>query len=151
MVLFSVLLQPPDVCASSGLLGLHMTLLVQVSLDLLTSQALVLVKQWPQATRYVGHSYEYHIADIVHSSCYNFFPFPCLFPHLCSMASLLLFCSFLQGDQPIPTCFPQTFFPSLVSSLVSLCSTGLSHSLVTSLMVTMFPPPSIQFHDFLLR
>lgn len=68
MVLFSALLQPPDVRASSGLLGLHMTLLMQVSLDLLTSQALVLVKQWPQATRYVGHSYEYHIADIVHSS-----------------------------------------------------------------------------------
>ena len=35
--------------------------------------------------------------------------------------------------------------------LVLPCSTGLSHSLVTSLMVTMFPLPSIKFYNLPLR
>ena len=83
--------------------------------------------------------------------CYNFFPFPCLFLHQCSTTSLLLFRSILHRDRPLLTCFPWLLFPCLVSSLVSLCSTGLSHSLVTSLMVTTFPPPSIGFYNVLLR
>ena len=83
--------------------------------------------------------------------CYNFFPLPRLFPHLCSMTSLLLFCSFLQGDQLILTCSPVLFLSSCTSSLVSSCSTGLSPSLVTSLTVTTFPLPSTQFYDFPLR
>ena len=71
--------------------------------------------------------------------CYDFFPFPCLFPHLCSTMPLLLFCSLLLGDRPILTRLPWLLFSSPVSSLVSSCSTGLSHSLITSLTVTMFP------------
>ena len=44
--------------------------------------------------------------------------------------------------------FPSYFSPLVcTSSLVSPCSTGLSHSLVTSLMVTMFPLPSIEFYN----
>ena len=85
------------------------------------------------------------------ANCYDFFPFPCLFPHLGSMMSLLLLCSFLQGDRPILTHLPWIFFFSLVSPLVSPCSAGLSHSLVTSLMVTVFPLPSIEFYDLPLR
>ena len=84
-------------------------------------------------------------------SCYNFFPFLYLFPHFSSMTSLLLLCSFLWGDWPIPTCLSWIFFPSHVSPLVSPCSTGLSHSLVTSLVVTTFPLPSIKFYDLPLR
>ena len=41
-----------------------------------------------------------------HHRCYDFFPFPCLFPHLCSTTSLLLFRSLLPGDRPIPTRLP---------------------------------------------
>ena len=74
--------------------------------------------------------------------CYDFFPLPRLFPHLCSTTSLLLFCSFLLGDRSILTCFPILFLSSCTSPLVLPCSTGLSHSLVTSLVVTVFPLPS---------
>ena len=87
----------------------------------------------------------------IDGGCYDFFPLPRLFPHLCSTTPLLLFCSFLSRDRSILTRFPILFFSSCTSSLVLLCSTGLSHSLVTSLMVTTFPLPSTQFYDFLLR
>ena len=66
--------------------------------------------------------------------CYNFFPLPRLFPHLRSMTSLLLLCSLLPRDRSVLTCFPILLLSSCTSSLVSPCSTGLSHSLVTSLM-----------------
>ena len=71
--------------------------------------------------------------------CYNFFPLSRLFPHLHSTTPLLLLCSLLPRDRSIPTCFPILFLSSCTSSLVLPCSTGLSHSLVTSLMVTTFP------------
>ena len=77
------------------------------------------------------------------NECYNFFPLPHLFPYLRSMTSILLFCSFLPRDQSILTCFPILFLSSCTSPLVLPCSTGLSHSLVTSLTVTMFPLPSM--------
>ena len=50
--------------------------------------------------------------------CYNFFSFQCLFPHLPSMTSLFLFCPFVWGDRPVPTCFSIVFFSSCVSPLV---------------------------------
>ena len=112
---------------------------------------------WHQYINYTiskGTPYTLQLCRLATASkglCYDFFPFPCLFPRLCSMTPLLLFRSLLPGDQPIPTHLPWLLFSSPVSSLVSLCSTGLSHSLVTSLMVTMFPPPSIEFYDLLLR
>ena len=83
--------------------------------------------------------------------CYNFFPLPCLFPYLHSMASLLLLCSLLPRDQSVLTRLPILFLSSCTSSLVSPCATGLSHSLVTSLMVTVFSLPSIEFYDLPLR
>ena len=83
--------------------------------------------------------------------CYNFFPLSHLFPRLHSTSPLLLLCSLLPRDQSIPTCFLILFLSFCTSPLVSPCSTGLSHSLVTSLMVTVFPLPSIKFYDLLLR
>ena len=83
--------------------------------------------------------------------CYNFFPLPHPFPHLHSTMSLLLLCSLLPRDWSVLTHFPVLFLSSCTSSLVLPCSTGLSHSLVTSLMVTVFPLPSIEFYDLPLR
>ena len=83
--------------------------------------------------------------------CYNFFPLPRLFPHLRSTTSLLLFCSFLPRDRSVLTSSPVLFLSSCTPSLVLPCSTGLSHSLVTSLTVTMFPLTSTQFYGFPLR
>ena len=83
--------------------------------------------------------------------CYNFFPVSHILPCLCSMPSLFLLCSSIQGDQLLPTCLSISFRPLYNSSLVSSCSTGLSHSLVTSLMVTTFPLPSTSFYDLPLR
>ena len=80
-------------------------------------------------------------------ACYNFFPLSRLFPRLHSMTPLLLLCSLLPRDQSIPTCLPILFLSSCTSSLVLPCSTGLSYSLVTSLMVTTFPLPSIEFYN----
>ena len=96
-------------------------------------------------------SIAYILIQVMPSMCYDFFPFPCLFPHLCSTMPLLFLRSLLSGDRPILTRLPGLLFSSPVSSLVSSCSTGLSHSLATSLTVTMFPSPSIEFYDLLLK
>ena len=93
----------------------------------------------PVGTKWAREWLQEEVEDIL---CYNFFPLSCLFPHLRSMTSLLLLCSLLPRDRSILTCSPVLFFSSCTSPLVSPCSTGLSHSLVTSLMVTAFPLPS---------
>ena len=71
--------------------------------------------------------------------CYNFFPLPRLFPHLCNTTSLLLLRSLLPRDWSVLTRFSVLFLSSCPSPLVSPCSAGLSHSLVTSLMGTTSP------------
>ena len=83
--------------------------------------------------------------------CYNFFPISHILPCLYSLSFLFPLCSSIRGDQLLPTCLSVLFRPLYCSSLVSPCSTGLSHSLVTSLMVTMFPLPSTSFCDLPLR
>ena len=65
-----------------------------------------------------NNQYPQLLVALTHGGCYNFFPFPCLFPYLCSMPSLLLVCSFLQGDRLILTCFPVILLSSHVSPLV---------------------------------
>ena len=74
--------------------------------------------------------------------CYNFFPISRILSCLCSMPPLFLLCSSIRGDWLLPTCLSISFCALYCSSLVLPCSTGLSHSLVTSLMVTTFPLPS---------
>ena len=61
--------------------------------------------------------------------CYDFFPLPCLFPHLRSTTPLLLFCPFLPGDRLILTCFPVL----LLSSLYFPFSTALFYRTVSLL------------------
>ena len=75
--------------------------------------------------------------------CYNFFPFSCILPCLCGMISLLLLCSFTQGDWPLLTCLPVILFFLHHFPLVSHLITGLSLPLIISLMVVMFFPPNI--------
>ena len=92
-----------------------------------------------------------NFTGIPHTKCYNFLPFSCILPHLCSPISLLPLCSFTWGDRPLLTCLPVILFPLYHSFLVLYLITGLSLPLTTFLMVVMFPRYSTKFYNLLLR
>ena len=83
--------------------------------------------------------------------CYNFLPFSCILPCLCSTISLLPLCSIAQGDPPLLTCLPVILLLIYHSSLASYLITGLSPSLIISLTVVMFSLHSTKFYNLLLR
>ena len=57
-------------------------------------------------TQYKTWEFQLYTFSIAPILCYDFCPFPCLFPHLSSTTSLLLLCSILHRDRPIFTCLP---------------------------------------------
>ena len=83
--------------------------------------------------------------------CYNFLPFSCVLPCLCSTISLLPLRPFIWGDWPLLTCLPVVFPPLYHSSLVPYLITGLSLPLIISLAVVMFSQYSTKFYNLLLR
>ena len=87
----------------------------------------------------------------LHWQCYNFLPFSCILPCLHNTIPLLPLCTFTWGDPPPLTCLPVVLLLLYCPSLVSYLITGLSLSLIISLMVVTFPQPSTKFYNLLLR